>query len=132
MTPVEAPGVLVDVGGYRLHAIVEGEGEPPVVLDAGTWDFGLTWALVQPEIARLARTIAYDRAGLGWSDPSPRPRTAGNMVEELRAMCTALGLNWPIVLVAQSFGALVARLYAYRYPEEVGGLSRQQGPRRSR
>jgi hypothetical protein len=38
--------------------------------------------LVQPEVARATRVCAYDRAGLGWSGPSPNPRTSEAMVKE--------------------------------------------------
>lgn len=119
---VPPPGQLVDIGGYRLHAMTEGAGSPPVVMEAGTWDLGLTWSLVQPDVAAFAATLTYDRAGLGWSDPSPGPRTAEVMADELRALLRALGLEPPYVLVAQSFGGLVSRLYAYHYPQEVAGM----------
>ena len=122
VSPSQAPGELVDVGGSRLHALVEGEGEPAVLFEAGICEFGPTWAPVQEGVAGFARTIAYDRAGLGWSDPSPGPRTAAQMVEEARGLLAALGVRPPVVLCAHSFGALVAKLYAHRYPQEVAGL----------
>src|SRR6266516_4666075 len=70
-----APGQLVDVGGYRLHINCVGQGSPTVVLDAGLGGSSLDWSLVQPELGRTTRVCAYDRAGMGWSDPSPYPRT---------------------------------------------------------
>lgn|SRR5450631_188170 len=66
-----APGQLVDVGGYRIHIYCVGGGSPTVVLDSGLSDSSLSWDRVQPEIAKFTRVCAYDRAGLGWSDPSP-------------------------------------------------------------
>ena len=85
--PSAAPppiGQLVDVGGYRLHVACQGEGGPTVVMEAATGETGLLWSLVQPGVAQTTRTCVYDRAGLGWSDPGPRPRTAEIMVEEDR------------------------------------------------
>src|SRR5512145_458059 len=71
------PGQLVDVGGYRLHISCVGEGSPTVILDhLGDGNSG-EWALIQPELARTNRTCAYDRAGFGWSEAGPAPRTAG-------------------------------------------------------
>ena len=71
------PGRLVDVGGYRLHIQCIGTGSPTVVLDAGLGNFSLHWSLVQAEIGQTAQVCAYDRAGMGWSDPGPQPRTPG-------------------------------------------------------
>src|SRR2546423_1146233 len=63
------PGVLVDVGGCRLHLNIQGEGEgPAVVLEAGMGSFSSNWYWVQRELARTMRVVSYDRAGLGWSE----------------------------------------------------------------
>ncbi len=117
-----APGRLVDVGGHRLHIHCQGEGRPAVVMDAGFPGTSLSWSLVQPEIAKFTRACAYDRAGLGWSDPGPIPRTSRQIVEELRALLIQAGVEGPYVLVGHSFGAFTARLYASTYPNEVAGI----------
>ena len=116
------PGQLVDVGGHRLHHYTLGEGRPTVVLDSGLPGTCLSWALVQSEVARFARVCSYDRAGLGWSDLGPRPRTSQQIVGELRAMLRQAGLEPPYVLVGHSFGSFTVRLYASQYPQEVAGL----------
>lgn len=69
------PGNLVDVGGYRLHINSSGEGSPTVILDAGLSDCSLNWCLVQPEVAKFTRVCSYGRAGVGWSDAGPMPRS---------------------------------------------------------
>src|SRR5918993_5313980 len=126
MTPLPAEpqpiGQLVDVGGYRLHLACQGEGSPTVVMEAAIGETGLLWSLVQPGVAQRSRGCVYDRAGLGWSDPSPRPRTAALMVEELQALLATAEIPGPYVLVGHSFGGLLVRLYAARYPQEVAGL----------
>jgi pimeloyl-ACP methyl ester carboxylesterase len=121
MTPAP-PGAMFDVGDVMLHAIVSGEGGPPVVMEAATWDLALTWSKVQPEVAMLTTTVAYDRAGLGWSETSRAPRTASPMVDELRGLLRAAELRPPYVMVGHSFGGLVSRLFAFRYPDEVVGM----------
>jgi pimeloyl-ACP methyl ester carboxylesterase len=115
-------GQLVDVGGYRLHLACQGGGGPTVVMEAAIGETGLLWSLVQPAIAKTTRACVYDRAGLGWSDPSPRPRTAAVMVEELHALLGNAQVPGPYVLVGHSFGGLLVRLYAVRHPQEVAGL----------
>lgn len=116
------PGRLVDIGGGCLHADEKGEGAPLVVFDAGIAATSLSWRLVQPEIARSTRTVSYDRAWLGWSEPILQPRSIWQVVEELRALLDRTGLGGRRILVAHSYGALVARAYAARYPAEVCGM----------
>lgn len=117
-----APGQRVDIGGYHLHLTTAGEGSPTVVFDSGQGDFSLSWAEIQKQVAAFAGTAAYDRAGLGWSDPSPHPRTAEVMVDELRRLLHKAGIPGPYVLVGASLGGMNMRLFAHRYPQEVAGL----------
>jgi pimeloyl-ACP methyl ester carboxylesterase len=113
---------MVDVGGYKLHIACVGQGSPTVILDAGAGGLGLTWAQVQPTVARSSRVCTYDRAGLGWSEQSPRPRTAEVMVDELHTLLTNAGIAGPYVLVGHSLGGLVVRQYAHAYPAGVAGI----------
>lgn len=115
-------GQLVDIDGYRLHMHVEGKGSLTVVLDSGAGGIGLGWELVRPAIAKVTRVVAYDRAGLGWSDPSPRPRDAVTMAEELHALMHHGNIPGPYILVGHSLGGPIARQFAARYPNEVAGL----------
>src|SRR5258708_7611068 len=87
------PGRLIDMGGYRLHLNCMGAGQPTVILEAGLGDSSLTWGLVQPEIARFTQVCAYDRAGLGWSDPGPQPRTSQQIVTELHTLLSRAGIE---------------------------------------
>jgi pimeloyl-ACP methyl ester carboxylesterase len=115
-------GQMVDIGGYRLHMHVEGAGTPTVILESGAGGIGLSWELVRPAIAKAARVITYDRAGLGWSDPSPKPRQADVMAEELHTMLVNANIPAPYILVGHSLGGSVARQFAAKYPNEVAGL----------
>lgn len=120
--PGPPPGRMVDVGGFRMHLVCEGEGSPAVILDAGAADLWTTWFRVQPEIARSTRVCSYDRAGIGYSEPGPLPRSRRLMVEELRTLLARAGVPPPYVLVGHSFGGLNVRLYAALHPKEVVGL----------
>jgi pimeloyl-ACP methyl ester carboxylesterase len=116
------PGRLVDLGSHRLHFVAMGEGAPAVVMEAGLPGSVLSWCWVQPEIAKFTRACSYDRAGLGWSDAGPMPRTAGRIAEELHRLLGRAGVPPPYVLVGHSFGGLTVRLFAARYPGEVAGM----------
>lgn len=115
-------GKLVDVGGYRLHISIVGEGEPTVVLDTGLGHTSQIWELVQAEIASFTRVCSYDRAGYGWSDASTLPRTSTHIVEELHELLKNSGVPAPYVLVGHSLGGLNMYLYTLQYPGEVAGL----------
>jgi pimeloyl-ACP methyl ester carboxylesterase len=116
------PGKLVDVGGYRLHINCQGQGDPTVVIEAANGDFSLGWGLVQREVAKFTRICTYDRAGLGWSDRGPQPRTAHDIVEGLHTLLARSGVEPPYVLVGHSLGGPLVRLYAHEHPDQVTGM----------
>lgn len=116
------PGQLVDVGGHRLHLYCEGEGSPTIILEAGGGNPSLAWFKVQPAVAHFSRVCSYDRAGLGWSDPSPNPPTAKTISEELHTLLRNAGVKGPFVLVGHSLGGMYVRMYAAQYPEDVAAM----------
>jgi pimeloyl-ACP methyl ester carboxylesterase len=116
------PGQRIDVGGYSLHLYCLGEGSPTVILDAGGGFTASSWAWVQPEVAQTTRACAYDRAGWGWSDPSPVGYDALQNAAELRLLLANGGVEPPYVLVGHSLGGLYDRICAQQYPQDVAGL----------
>lgn len=112
----------MSVGTHRLHIRCDGDGGPAVIFDAALGGSSLSWSLVQPGVARLTRTCSYDRAGFGWSDAGPLPRTAGRIADELHQLLRAAAIPAPYVLVGHSYGGLVMRLYASRRGNDVAGL----------
>jgi pimeloyl-ACP methyl ester carboxylesterase len=116
------PGHLVRAGKLRLNMFCTGQGSPTVVLEAGLADSLDTWRRVQPEIARFARVCSYDRAGYGYSDPGPMPRTSDRMASELQAALRSAGEKPPYLLVGHSFGGFNMRVFNGKYPEQVAGL----------
>lgn len=117
-----APGQRVDVGGFSLHIRCTGTGSPTIVIDTGNGDFSLGWQGIQPEIAKSTRICTYDRAGYGWSDLSPNPRTAESFVTELHSLLVNAGEKPPYILVGQSLGGFTVRMFASQYPGEVSGM----------
>ncbi|WP_242028480.1 alpha/beta hydrolase [Pseudanabaena sp. FACHB-2040] len=115
-------GKLIEINGNDWHYKLMGEGCPTVILDSGTGGSHLDWQLVQPEVAKFTRVLAYDRAGCGWSDLSLKPRTADQVVSELRQLLQEADIEPPYVLVGMSSGGLFSRLFAYHYREQVAGM----------
>jgi pimeloyl-ACP methyl ester carboxylesterase len=97
---------------------------PTVVFEAGLSQFAAntTFSIVQASLATQARVVSYDRAGLGWSDPAPAGWTMDGMAADLSALLEAAGEPGPYVLVAHSFGGLVARNFIRLHPSQVAGL----------
>src|SRR5262249_17098913 len=117
-----APGTLVRVTDHRLHLYALGAGGPTVLFESGQLGFSLDWMRVQPEVARFTRAVTYDRAGLGWSDAGPHPRTPQRIVAELHTLLAHASVPLPLVIVAHSLGWRYALRYAWQYPDEVAGL----------
>jgi len=116
------PGKLVPVDGFRLNLYCLGSGSPAVVFDSGWGDWAPAWSKVQPEIAKWTRTCSYDRAGTGFSEPGPMPRSSVHIAEELRTALHHAGIGGPYILVGSSFGGDNVRTFADLYMDEVAGL----------
>ena len=116
------PGQLVDIGGYRLHLWCTGDGAPAVILDTGLGGSSADWGFVQPDVARFTRVCSYDRAGMGYSDPGPSPRTARRIASELAELLVRSGIGGRVVLVGASIAGFDVRVFASDHPERAAGL----------
>ena len=112
----------IDTAGRSLFALEAGSGEPAVIFEAGMGDFSRAWHTVQAEVAKVTRTISYDRAGRGQSQFAGSNRSLDNCLDDLLEMLAALEVKQPLILVGHSFGGLIVRLFAHRFPEKVGGI----------
>lgn len=115
-------GQLADAGGFRLNLYCMGKGSPAVVFDSGWGDWAPAWSKVQPQIAKWTRACSYDRAGTGFSDPGPMPRTSVRIAAELRTALHHAGITGPYILVGSAFGGDNVRVFADLYMNEVAGM----------
>ncbi|MEM0979821.1 MAG: alpha/beta hydrolase, partial [Cyanobacteria bacterium P01_H01_bin.58] len=83
---------------------------------------GIEGALLIDELSKLTRVCVYDRAGYGWSEHSPHPRTSQQIVQELDMLLTQAEIEPPYILVGDSFGTYNVRLYAHHFPNKVVGM----------
>jgi len=113
---------LVDIGEFSLQVNCYGKGRPTVIFEAGLGCTNLDWALVQPEISKVARTFSYDRLNRVSSPADKLPRTSLDQVHELHALLNKAKVKGPYIIVAHSIGGYNARLFAGTYPKEVSGI----------
>ena len=128
---------VVDIGGGRgMYLECRGAGSPAVVIVAGAKASAADWTeAAAPDalnvfdaIGAFTRVCAYDRPGTpvgeapSRSDPVPQPAAAADAAADLEALLGAGGIATPVVLVAHSYGGVIARLFARTRPEEVAGM----------
>jgi len=111
---------LQKVNGLQL--LVGGQGSPAVIFEGGFGTGIASWSTVQKDVAAFAQTVSYDRAGLGQSDPGPKPRSAKQIATELHAALEKSGVKPPYVMVGHSFGGIYVRVFADMYPKDVVGM----------
>ncbi|MDJ0775187.1 MAG: alpha/beta hydrolase [Mastigocoleus sp. MO_167.B18] len=114
------PGQLIDVGGYKLHLYSQGVGNVTVVIEHSLG--GLDGYFLIEKIAKITRVCIYDRAGYGWSEPSPKKRCSEEIVRELDTLLSRGGIEPPYILVGDSFGSYNVRLYAHYFPGKIAGI----------
>lgn len=120
-----APGEHVTLAdGRRIHLQVSGEQHdgPTVILEGGAGASTAAWGWIQPAVAEHATVVAYDRAGLGWSEPSPHPTSAETALADLREALDERGIDGPYVLVGHSLGGHYVRAFAAAHPDDVSGI----------
>jgi pimeloyl-ACP methyl ester carboxylesterase len=122
LTAYPPPGKLFDAGGHLTHLNVKGNGKPVVIFENGSGDFSFIWDLVQPAISKTTTTVSYDRAGYAWSEEGPLPRSGRQIAYELHTALHNAGIKGPYIMVGQSFGGFLVRIFARYYSKEVVGL----------
>jgi pimeloyl-ACP methyl ester carboxylesterase len=113
---------LVSVGDHRLDVVRGGAGGPAVVFETGLADSLDTWLPMWRTISEYTTVIAYSRAGFGRSDPGPADHSVPHAARDLHELLHRLSVKPPYILVARSYGSLIARLYTSLYPTEVAGI----------
>jgi pimeloyl-ACP methyl ester carboxylesterase len=120
------PGQRVNIGSDQqasfMHIYCTGQGTPAVILESGLGDSYLSWSKVQPQIATMTRVCSYDRGGIGYSDPRPRPRSSEVFAEELHSLLDRARVPDPYILVGHSLGGFDVRIFTASHRNQVAGL----------
>ncbi|HTD17211.1 MAG TPA: alpha/beta fold hydrolase [Chthoniobacterales bacterium] len=107
---------FVDAHGVMIYYVEMGHGSPLLVVHGGpgaSHDYFLPWLL---PLARTNRLVFIDERGCGRSErvEDVHQYTVENMVEDVEAVRTALGLG-KISLLGHSYGGELAQAYALKY-----------------
>ncbi len=113
---------MVDVGGRKLDCRVYGTGSPAVVLVSGLEAPQDYWNSVIPDLAAKTTVVTYDRAGIGKSEIGDLPTHGEQSAKDLLVLLDKLCVPKPYILVGHSYGGNVVRLFAYMFPDDMGGL----------
>lgn len=123
--PFKPSGKFVDIGGRKLRLVCQGppSAKPVIWMEAGAWGLAADFAAIQQRLAEKGvRSCAYDRAGMGFSDPGPKPRDSAAIAADLEKLIAASGEHGPFVFMAHSMAGQHVRLYAGQHPDQVAGL----------
>lgn len=114
--------IIGKIDNRQLYGQLTGHDGPIVILEAGIGDTSACWSGILPELATFSRTLVYDRAGMGRSDPAPTPRSCKDFISDLRYLVASANLPPPYILVAHSWSGINARYFANEYPDEIAGM----------
>jgi pimeloyl-ACP methyl ester carboxylesterase len=119
----ELPGKMVLVDGDELYVNCQGPSSArTIVLENGMGLASQNWDWIQRELIKSYHVCSYDRAGVGFSRAPKVMPNAGNSADSLAALLQEIEITEPVILVAHSYGGLVARIFADRYPEQAAGV----------
>lgn len=114
-------GQLYTINSHQMHIVCVGEGSPTVILQAGATAESLWWYRVQNQLAAYTQVCAYDRPGMGWSDPVQGPRDPTTINAELHSLLEQAEVPAPYLVVGHSYGSILTRIFAAQYPDTVVG-----------
>lgn len=110
------------VYGHKIHYHLAGSGSPTVVFEGGVTDDLNSWNPVFSEVARFAKTVSYDRMGLGSSEATSTLRSFKQMATELHSLLHNALLLPPYILVGHSMAGGIIRAFAHLYKNEIAGM----------
>ncbi len=117
-----APGKLVDVDGHLMHIHCQGQGTPTVVVEQGLGNVSSSWDQIHKRIAHTTRVCAYDRVGMGYSEPVAQPVRAAEVAEQLQKLLRGAGIEDDLVLVGWSAGGIYIREFRRQFPKKVKAM----------
>lgn len=117
---------MVSIGTHKLSISITGSRsspqDPVVIIIPGASDVASSYPVLERLLQPFTQTLLYDRSGLGQSESGPHRPTAIQSAKELHALLAAVDISPPLLLVAHSYGGIIAREYLHLYPQDVSGM----------
>ena len=123
LTPYLTPQLAVAVEkGRTINLVCLGHGSPTVILTAGLGHWSWWWWSVQLPLAQRTRVCAWDRAGYGFSSPSPEPQDTIHTTADLERALKKADIAGPYVMVGISLGAFESLRFTDLHRKSVVGM----------
>ena len=117
-----APGELIVVDDRLMHVHCVGRGSPTVIFELGIGSVAAAWSDIHRQVSLFTRACAYDRAGLGYSEPTDQPLRSSDVAQRLQKLMQAAGIEDELVLVGWSAGGIYIREFFKQYPDQVRAM----------
>jgi pimeloyl-ACP methyl ester carboxylesterase len=117
-----APGELVAVDDRLLHLYCVGQGSPTVIFELGIGSVAAAWSDIHQQVSLFTRACAYDRAGLGYSEPTDQPLRSSDVAQRFQKLLQAAGIEDELVLVGWSAGGIYIREFFRQHPDQVRAM----------
>ena len=112
----------VQVNGFDVEYELAGNGKHTILLEAGG-SAGLSdWDPVFESLTKHAKVIRYSRIGNGGSAQIKKNYSSEEYAAEVALLLKALKIDEPVVYIAHSYGAYIARVFAATYPNQIKAL----------
>ncbi len=117
-------GSFVDVGGHKLYYYKKGKGKPTVIFESGFPGTHYNWTTTDlfNEVSERTTVVAYDRAGMLWSERGLKPKNAENISNDLYMLLEKGGFEKPYILVGHSAAGIYFRPFAEKHGEDILGI----------
>lgn len=113
---------FVKINGFDVEYEVLGKGKHTIFLEAGG-SAGLSdWDPIFEYLAKEAKVIRYSRIGNGDSEKITKNYSSEEYAQEASLLLEALKIEEPVVYIAHSYGAYIARRFASMYPNKISAL----------
>lgn len=115
-------GYFTYLRGKKQYVVVQGTGEPTIVLLTGKGRDCGDFKKVYDKLKKTNQIFAYDRAGLGQSESFRGDRRVDTMAVELHELLVKEKIKPPYILVGHALGTYIMRCFVNMYPKDVSGM----------
>lgn len=118
----QAIAVHINLGEHHIDYQISGSGKYTILLEAGMARDLSDWDAVVQYMAKEAKVIRYSRLGNGKSSKIKQQFSAEQYAEHSKILLDELDVTQPIIHISHSYGSIIGRIFAEKYPESVKAM----------